>query len=214
MSVSTYAEGDAFTIRVVKYHTNNPDRKWANSYEAVSLVGGSEDELLALGETLVAFEKLLHYSVVLFSSLLISTWTPDSTPYNPSAFISSPLTGAGARDPSGGDIEPINVCMNILRVTPFGRFGHLFYRGALGEGEVSSPAGKAILTSRSAEQTILDAAVASSSLDDYLGVGATTFRLSMIGSSVETARGLLGLSVGGVSTVPFDHAWFNRTTTP
>jgi hypothetical protein len=104
--------------------------------------------------------------------------------------------------------------MNVLRVTAFGRFGHLFYRGWLGEGEVSAPAGKSILTSRSAEQTILDGAVTTSGLDAYMGTGATPLQISMIGSTVDSARGVLGLSIGGVSTVPFDHTWFNRTTTP
>ena len=214
MTVLSFAVGDAFTIRVVKYHANNPDRKWTNSYEAKAIVTGGETELLALGTTIVDFEKTLHYDVIVYSSLLISTWEPDSVPYNPSAFISTPLTGTGARSAAGGDIEPLNVCMNVLRVTPTGRFGHLFYRGWLGEGEVSAPAGKAILTARATEQTNLDAAISSSGLDTYMGSGATPLQLVMVGTDPAAARGLLGLSIGGVSVVPFDHAWINRTPAP
>lgn len=214
MSVSSFAPGDAFIVRVVKYHINNPDRKWANSYEAVAQLGGSEDELLAFGVTLVDFEKAFHQNVVAFDSLLISTWAPDSKPYNPASFISTPLTGVGTRDPAGGDMMPLNVTMNVRRITAFGRFGHIFYRGWLGEGEVSAPAGKAMLSSRAAEQTILEGAITSSGLDEYLGLAAAGLQLSMIGKTIGSARPLVGLSIGGVSTLPMDHTWFNRTTTP
>lgn len=214
MSVSTYASGDAFTIRIVKYHQNNPDRKWANSYEAVAVAGGSEAELLALGQVLVSYERQLHWSQVLFSQLLISTWAPDSKPYNPSAFISVPLTGQGARDGSGGGLEPLNVCLSILRVTAFGRFGHIFYRGALGEGEVDAPAGKAILTNRATNQTQLDNAVSVATLGNYFFGGSGAFILNMIGKTSDSARTVVGLSVGGVAVVPYNHAWFNRTVTP
>lgn len=214
MSVSGYATGDAFTIRIVKYHQNNPDRRWANNYEAVGMAAGTEADLLAFGLVLVAFERQLHWSQVLFAQLSISTWQPDSKPYNPEAFISTPLTGAGARDGSGGGLEPLNVCLNVQRVCAFGRFGHIFYRGALGEGEVDAPAGKAILSNRASNQTQLDTAITASGLSAYLGASAAALQVNLIGKTVGSARAVLGLSIGGVSVVPYNHTWFNRTTAP
>lgn len=214
MTVSSFAADDLFTLRVTKYHTNNPDRKWSNAYEAQALGSGTESDLLALATAIVEFEQAIHYDLAIFDRVLISTWEPDSVPYNPATFISSPLTGTGSRSPAGGQLEPLNVCEDVRRVAGTGRFGHLFYRLALGEGEVEAPAGKAILTSRSAEQTIVDNALTASGLDGYIAPAATLLKLVLVSADGSNVRDVIQLQVGGVAIVPFNHAWFNRTTSP
>lgn len=212
MPVTPYEADDLFTVRVRKYLDTNPDNKWVNSYEFQALDAGDEGDLLALGTKVVAFEQGLHYENVVFEALLISTWVADSVPYDPFAFISSPLTGFGTRAPDAEELLGLSNCMDVRRFAATGRYGHLFYRGCLVESEVSAPAGKTIITERPAMQAIVDAALGSSGLDDHLGTGSGTLRMCMIGSSSAQVRTVNLLSVGQVAQVKQDHRWFNRTS--
>lgn len=211
MSVSTFAVDDLFTIRVIKSHVNNPDRKWANSYEFQAIAGGDEGDLLAAGLACVAFESGMAYPIVKFERLLISTWAPDSKPYDPTSFISSSLSQFGTY-PGSEELEPLNMVLSVARVASYGRFGHLFYRAFLSETAVSSPAGKAVLANRATVQASLDATLASSELDSYLGLApSASMRMVLVDKAGLIVRPVIGLSVQGVSTVPMDHTWFNRT---
>lgn len=212
MTVVAFVHDDKFIYRVTKYHKNNPDNKWVNTYEFVANIDGSLTDLLTLGTALVQFEQAMHYNVVTFDRLLISTWEPDSVPYNPLNLVATPLTAIGTADPEGSDVEPLNMCLNVRRFAGAGRFGHLFYRGALIEGQVESPAGKPILTNRTLIQTSIDNALSDSGLDAYIGVGGGDLSLSMINLGGDEVRTVLSLQAAGVASVPMDHAWFNRTT--
>lgn len=211
MTVETFNIDDLFTFRVIKYHSLNPDRKWANTYEFVAIAAGSEDELLALGTALVNFEAAFHRDVILFDRLLISTWQPDSKPYDPAAFISSSLTAQGGVGPVG-DNAPLNQTLSVARVCSTGRQGHIFYRGVLNEAEIQAPAGTSVLVSRSSQQTVLDEALTDSGLADYIGADARLgLKLAMINKTGTQVREVLTLLAKGVVTLPMDHAWFNRT---
>jgi len=211
MSVIAYDTGDVFVYRITKYLSTNPDNKWVNSYEAQAVAGGTEDELLALGVALVDFEATIVHTGVVFDRLLISTWEPDSSPYDPTTFISSPLTAVGARDAGGAELEPLVQCLDVRRETASGRFGHIFYRGVLFEGDVEAPAGKAVLTDRPAMQTLIDNALSSSSLEIYVGGSSTTLKICMKGKLDDDPRLVTQFRVGQVATVRQDHKWFNRT---
>jgi hypothetical protein len=214
MPVSSYAADALFVFRTIKYLATNPDRKWANTFEFQSVAGGSEDELLALGVALVEFEQAMYYNTVTFDRLIISTWAPDSKPYNPPAFITTSLTAAGSGTPDGNSLGLSN-CLSVARMAPYGRFGHIFLRGHLSEASVSAPAGKTILTNRPGEQTQLDNALASSNLADYIGLGSTApLRMVLVGKTTAAVRPVVQLNVQGVVQLPMDHAWFNRTTAP
>jgi len=211
MPVTSFAADDLFIVRTVKKLGANPDRKWANTYELQATVAGSTDELLQAGLAIVDFEKALAMTAVQFDRLLISTWAPDSVPYDPGAFISSALSSSGLR---GGqaDMQPLTSALSLARVAPSGRFGHIFLRGYLLEDDTSAPAGKSVLTNRTFVQGNVDSAITGSGLDDFIGVGATGgFRIVMVGSSSGQVRPVLGFSVQGVTQLPVDHTWFNRT---
>jgi hypothetical protein len=212
--VETFNITENFTFRIIKYHALNPDRKWASTYEFNAIGTGSEDELLALGVALVSFEAAFHRDTILFDRLLISTWAPDSKPYNPSTFISSGLSAVGLVG-AVGENAALNQTLSVARIAASGRQGHIFYRGVLNEAEISAPAGKSILTSRASYQTAIDNALTTSGLDDYVGPSARlSLKLVMINSSGTQVRPVNTLFVKGVTTLPMDHAWFNRTTTP
>jgi hypothetical protein len=212
MSVVSYEEGDLFVIRVSKALVSNPENEWANGYEFQATTGTGEGDLLTLAEALVEFEQNLHRTTVEFRRALISTWSPDSVPYNPEAFISSTLTANGLLVVSG-ELVALNICLSVARTAATGRVGHLFYRGALEEAQVSAPAGKSILSSRPAWQLVVNNALTASGLDDYIGASpAGAFRLVMVSADGSQIRPVIALTAQGVATVKTDHAWFNRTT--
>lgn len=210
MPILTYTNGARFIFRITKFHNANPDRKWANTYEFVAAGSGAETNLLALGTTLVQFESAIHYGAILFDRLLISTWEEDSHPYDPNTLIASPLTAAGSLTSLGTQVEPINFCFDVRRFCPSGRYGHIFYRGALAESDVEAPSGRAQLADRAAMQGRIDDAISSSGLDAYIGVGGGDFALSLISKDGTSARTVLSLQAAGVSVVPYNHKWFNR----
>jgi hypothetical protein len=212
MPVGSFDADDRFIYRITKYHSFNPDNKWVNSYEAVAVTSGTEVELLALGTALVEFESGLHFDVVIFDRLLISTWEADSVPYDPTAFISSPLTAEGVKDLGDSELIGLSNCLDVRRFTASGRYGHIFYRGCLEESMVTAPSGKTVLSDRPAVQTDVDNLVTSSGIGEYLAGGHNALILAMINSDGTQVRQLTSLSVGQVSQVPLDHSWFNRTT--
>jgi hypothetical protein len=212
MTVLSFTTGDIFTVRIIKSLTTNPDNKWSNSYEFHADEGGGESELLHLGEVTAEFEVALHRDTVSFERILISTWQPDSVPYDPSTFISSTLTSNGAVGPVGDNLA-LNLCLAVARVPASGRLGHLFYRGVLNEADTHAPAGKLVLLDKPGIQDNIDAALTSSGFEDFVGPSAEGgFRLVMVGDNPAAFRVIRQLRAQGVTTLPQDHAWFNRRT--
>lgn len=212
MSVTSFVADDLFVVRVTKYLSTNPSNKWANSYEFQATAGGDEGDLLTLGNKLVLFESRFHHDVVTFDRVLISTWAADSVPYNPETFISSTLTAVGAIGPVG-DLLALNQVLSVARIAGSGRFGHIFYRGVLEEVEVSAPAGVLILADRAAQQTKIDDALTDTDMGDYLGEApSAALKMVMVSKDGSQIRPIIQLRAQGATTLPTDHAWFNRTT--
>jgi len=212
MTVLSYDSGDIFTVRIVKYLAANPSNKWANSYEFRATLAGSTDELLALGTALVSFEGGMHRTIVRFDRLLISTWEADSVPYDPATFLSTTLSASGSYTGTG-DAEPLQMALSVTRQAQSGRFGHLFYRGFLGEGDVTSPAGIPTLVTPDDIQDQIDGQLTLTGLADYIGAApAGAFGMVMVNRDGTQVRPVTGLRAQGVSSVPLDHAWFNRTS--
>lgn len=213
MSTTSFVTGDLFTVEITKSLSTNPNLKWRNTYEWKALAGGGLADILDSGEKLVAFEKAISYDVVNFEELRVSTWEPDSVPYDPTAFLALPLSGSGTLDSSGADVMALNVCLNMVRVPESGRFGHIFYRGCLVESDVEAPAGDFILSDPSVFDTRVSTALGSSGVQDQLDQTGT-MGMAMISADGSIVRAVVGFSPQGVSTVPTKHKWFNRTPTP
>lgn len=211
MTVASFNIDDLFIIRTKKNLLTNPDNSWVNSYEFRAIAAGSSDELISAALIVVAFERLLHAPGVRFSQFTLSTWQEDSVPYDPEAFISVPISDVGERN-KAVDLLPLNQTWGVTRVPTTGRFGHLFLRGCLYEDDVNAPAGKQVFSNLLAISGDLAAAVTTSGLTDLVGAGARgPLQMVMINKTGTQIRPVAGLSVGGVSAVPQDHKWFNRT---
>lgn len=212
MPVDSFDGADRFIVRVVKHLITNPDDTWANSYEFRATDPGGEAELLALGTAVVEFERLFHYDTTIFDRLLISTWEEDSVPYDPSAFISTSLSAVGELTALTSALA-LNQCLSVTRVATSGRFGHLFYRNCVAEGDVFAPAGKTVLNERAVFQTRIDGAIDDSDLTNFIGSSASGgLNMVMVNKSGSQTRMVAGLFVQGVSTIKTDHKWFNRTS--
>jgi len=214
MPVTTFTTNDLFVIRILKHHVNNPDRQWGNTYEVLAQSAGTLADLTGMVNAVVLFEKTLHLGVVAFDRATVSTWQEDSVPYDPDNFAVYDLDGFGTR---GGapPFAPITTCLNVVRAPTSGRQGHIFYRGVLASADLVTPSGITVLDDADAWSSELDAAVASSEIDGFLDGGAEgPLIMAMINRLGTNVRPVEGLAVGGVSELPTDHAWFNRTTTP
>lgn len=202
---------DKFTVRVIKSLAGAPLNQWSNSYEFTAVDPVGLADLRNAGLACVLFEKAIHLGDVRFNRLLISTWVPDSVPYDPSAFISDVLTGSGESG-AAGDPCALNVCLSVARLPTTGRSGHLFYRRCLTEEDINAAAGVTVLEDPDGQNDNVQAALTSSELDVYLGnPSASVLQLAMIDKTASIVRNVTALVAQGVVTLPTDHAWFNRT---
>lgn len=124
-----------YIIRVRKsWGARDPERSWVNTYE-VSYDGAIGD-LSATANAIANGERILHLAEVQFLSATISTWQPDSVPYNPLTFKTVELEQVGLRASAGVSAMDSNVCLLVKMMTALGRNGRRFYRGCLSEADV------------------------------------------------------------------------------
>jgi len=211
MSMIDFEVNDLFILRIIKSYTTNPSREWSNSYEFVANSAGGIGVWDALISSFVTYEQTLHNTFTAFIRATVSTWQPDSVPYDPDNFISQDLTGNGTRDTTG-ELEPITTTLDVKRISQVGRQGHIFYRGVLSQADTSAPSGITILGDPTALQAELDAAVAAGGIEgNLIGGPGVDLQLAMINKTGTQIRAVNNLKIGGVSQLPVDHAWFNRT---
>jgi len=136
MTLRNINQNTVVTARVYKYYTGFT---WANNYEiqAVNDIPDPEFALQALADRLVSLERAIHLNITVIDRVTISTYAPDSQPYNPDALATFPYNQIGQRSISG-DILPLEICLFVRRSVDFGRDGRLLYRGCLTETDVAT----------------------------------------------------------------------------
>jgi len=136
MTLRNITSNTVVTARVYKYHAGF---SWANNYEiqAVNDIPDPEFALQALADRLVSLERAVHLNITMIDRVTISTYAPDSQPYNPDALATFPYNLLGQRAISG-DILPLEICLFVRRSVDFGRDGRLLYRGCLTEPDVAT----------------------------------------------------------------------------
>jgi len=156
MTLRNIAQGEVVTVRIYKQFGGY---LWANNYE-VAATTNVPDPVVALQELadrLVTLERNIHLRGVFIDRVTISSYAPDSQPYDPDTLATFPYTLEGVRN-YNGDAVPLELCLFVRRNTNFGRDGRLLYRGCLSEGDITAPSFRSLLTSaaRSSFQSILD----------------------------------------------------------
>ena len=135
MPINNILADEVFTVRIYK---RLEGQEWANSYE-VQATDNSSDPTIPIGNLrnwLVGLERAIHLSDVSFDRITISTYQPDSQPYDPTRFVSFPIFLQGQRARSG-DALTLAICLFVRREVSFGRSGKLLFRGVLQEGDVA-----------------------------------------------------------------------------
>lgn len=132
-----------FTVRTFKSRVGQPETTWANTYEYEVLAPMN----YALGDQLsgaiLAAEMNMHHDVVQFDRVTVSTWLPDSAPYDPTALYTYSGAGlVGLRVTPLDDNEVLDTVLWVKRIATSGRNGRLFFRGTLGTGQTYENAQK------------------------------------------------------------------------
>lgn len=217
MSVIEPAIGEGFVFTLTKTLVANPAVRWRNTYEAFFDEGASASSsaLEDLAASLLEFEKIIHLSGVQFVQTTISTYAADSKPYDPESFVTIPHPADTVGERTIGQSQPLDLtaAFYVRRQVPTGRQGKLFYRGVLGENDVEAPAGRMRLSSIAGMQSMIDAALNSSDLSQYLYPTATaSLMLSMTstpspGNTIH--RQIMNLLAAGATRVSNDHRWYD-----
>jgi len=131
MTLTAITEGAVVTARVYKVFAGFA---WANNYEVQALqnIPDPPFSLQALSDRIVALERSFHLTTVTIDRVTISTYAPDSQPYNPDTLATFPYAVGGLRNIPSEPL-PLELCLFIRRNTDFGRDGRLLYRGCLTE---------------------------------------------------------------------------------
>lgn len=131
------------TMRVFKsWGAPIEENQWVNNYEFMNYGGDisiTAPELTELMDVIVAAERAIHLTEVYFTRVTFSTWQADSKPYDPTTFVSFPLSVQGTRTHTSQAVDRNNVYF-VKKVTSSGRYGKFFYRGCLTEADVESGA--------------------------------------------------------------------------
>lgn len=219
MSITEWAAGEVFMVRVYKRLASNPAVVWANSYELSADTprsGGAEagrDAAIAIAN----WEALFHQSQVEFDRAVFSSWVPDGTPYDPTTFAVRPISGlAGARSIGGTEPLPLQATLFLRRNVEFGRPGRALYRGVLFESDVTSPAGTPALTDPAREDLTtrvnsdLPPPFPSQKLGDFLAsLGLSLVLAGGQGPNPQHVRAVTSFTPAGVSVRKFNNRYYD-----
>jgi hypothetical protein len=145
MTLSVITEGEVLTVRSYKQFTGF---SWANNYEveATQDIANPATALENLALRIANLERGLHIEGITIDRVTISTYVPDSQPYNPNTLATFPLSILSNR-PAVSEVLPLEMCLFVRRNTVFGRDGRLLYRGCLTENDMGASAFRPLLTS-------------------------------------------------------------------
>jgi len=143
MTLAVINQGEVLTVRVYKQSLGY---LWANNYEveATQDIANPSTALEFLATRIVELERGLHLSGAIIDRVAISTYVPDSQPYNPNTLAVFPFSVPGTRT-GPGSVLALEMCLFVRRNVTFGRDGRLLYRGCLTDQQVSSSGLRAVL---------------------------------------------------------------------
>lgn len=218
-----------FVVRSFKSVAGRSEVSWANTYE-FSLAGEmSYGAAQALATGVVEAEREIHLQFVSFDRVTVSTWGPDSTPYDPTALYTVSAGGlTGLRSVAFAASEVLDTVLWVRRIAVNGRNGRIFYRGVLTDLETEEDAQKkpalkpasvagmaALVNSLGANLLAIGEGVSMVMIGKSLT--SKTYQAAAVGQKqavVKTygpqhSRLVLALALAGVSRLPIDHGYFD-----
>lgn len=168
MSIESPTANELFSVHIFKALTQSPTLVWCNTYEVIAIGETvTYDDLLNMCDAFVAFEQDMCLDDVSFQKVVLSTWTPDGTPYDPSTFVSKSLSMRGSIVSGATEIMPLSIVLNITRAATVGKKGRIALRGALTEADIISNTGTPRLVAPPIFEARLNNAVLTN-LTDYI----------------------------------------------
>jgi len=145
MTLRNIAQGEVVTVRIYKQYVGFA---WANNYEvqATTNINQPSQSLAQMVDRLVVLERIVHLQGVIIDRVTVSSYVPDSQPYDPDTLATYPYSLSGQRSIQG-EVLPLELCLFIRRNVDFGRDGRLLYRGCLTENDMSATAFRPLLSS-------------------------------------------------------------------
>jgi hypothetical protein len=205
MTLSTINQGDVLTVRSYKQYAGFA---WANNYEveATQDITNPVSALQFLVERIAFLERDIHLNSVVIDRITVSTYVPDSRPYNPNTLATYPLSINGTR-PVSANVLPLELCLFVRRNVDFGRDGRLLYRGCLTENDMFAESFRPLITANAVNsiQSIINGW-------RTVGVGSD-FRLVMASGfpNVSNVRPVVGLQVSEKMVVKkYNNRYFRR----
>jgi len=211
-SVLSWPSGRSFKLVFKQRHTQSPTVVWGPHIWAYSIGSGTFDNLYDLAWVFRNFLRSIMLPQFEIGDVLVSTGAHDGDPYDPQTFMNIDFPWqAGQRAGAQGDSLAAEVVLWVTRAVQIGRQGHMYLRGILSEGDVWASAGKFVLANATAMATLLESAIQSSGVNNYLiGGSSTVLRIAMITTTGSYVRNLLGMSVRGVNLIKVGHKYFDR----
>lgn len=211
MSVLSYVAGDVFRLRIYKYHFNNPGVKWSNEYNLVANVAGDVTAWEQVVTDFVTWERNLHSSLIVFDRAIVSTYSPDSDPYNGDEFVTINLNLPGLVGTGEDQLVDLRQVLFVAKEAAAGRQGRLFFRGVLIEADLTAPSGTAVISSQNRIDGLMTTAL--QSLTPYIGnVPTGEFSLVLVFTLFGNiqVRVVITLTKKGVTVSKLNKRYFNR----
>jgi hypothetical protein len=205
MSVLEPEPQEVFSIRVFKVYEGY---RWANTYEIKATDSVSYQTLRQAAQVIALREKVPLMAPARIYKATISTYVPDSRPYNPDTFTTVNLDLSGDAGFTVNTL-PLNTCVFVRKNTLTGRPGKVFYRGFLSETDVSWGGDRFTISPQRVTQIeqVLNAMLA-----DLLAIG---FKMVLARGRVfpENVRDVLGMVVTNrASSKKLDNRYFDMKT--
>lgn len=136
-----------YRITVYKNQLGIGGKPWDNTYEIVTngsiesvadLPTNAQERLLLLSAAgaIANYERTFHLETTYFNRVGVSTWEPDSTPYNGDELVTLPLSLNGLRAiPSLSEALGLDDTLFVRRQPQLGQLGKIMYRGVLLESD-------------------------------------------------------------------------------
>ena len=205
MTVLNPESQEVFSIRVFKVYEGY---RWANTYEIQATDPVSYQTLRQAAHTIALRERGPLAAPMRIYKATISTYVPDSRPYNPDTFTTVNLDLPGETGFTVNTL-PLNTCVFVRKNTLTGRPGKAFYRGFLSETDVSWGGDRFTISPQRVTQIeqVLNAMLA-----DLLSLG---FRMVLARGRMfpDNVRDVLGMVVTNrASSKKLDNRYFDMKT--
>jgi hypothetical protein len=208
--ITDYVSGTPFTLRVRSSLATNRRVRWFNTWELRAISDGDIALLEGFASAMVGFHSSISYNYVYVDEVTISSWEPDSHPYNPLGFATVVYNQIGLTSVGFGSPVSLRNTLFCKRAVQTGLQGKLFLRGALVQSELAYGDGEWQLEDPADVNTRVQNAITVNGIEEYMmGLGGTGFALCMMGEGGET-RFLSGLQAVGTSDVKLNHKYFDR----